>query len=439
MNGIVFGCAVPHPPVIVPAIGRGQEKGVAKTSEALGLLSELLDQSKPDTSIIISPHGRSFTNAMGILTANESEGGLQSWGVLGPQTHYANDLELVRLIEEESSRAGIPVVSLGEQHYELDHGVMVPLHFLGRALIGTPVIPVTFSYLTLEQHLAFGKAIQRASARSGKRVAVIASGDLSHRLIPSAPSGFDPLGKIFDEKLVSALERQDTRSILNLSPDLIERAGECGLRSFTILMGTLDGLVARARILSYEGPFGVGYLVAAFTVGEKPEPSYPAKLARQTVEMYVKTGKTPKIPSKLPDEMAEKAGVFVSLKKNGELRGCIGTFEPTTANVATEILQNAVSAAVHDPRFYPVEESELPEIEYSVDILTKPVVVKDISNLDAKRYGVIIESGMQKGLLLPDLEGVNTPEEQIEICRRKAGIGPQEPIRIYSFEVKRFR
>jgi AmmeMemoRadiSam system protein A/AmmeMemoRadiSam system protein B len=424
---------------LVPAIGHGQEKDISRTAEALRLLSEALEKAKPDTLIIISPHGRSFANAMGILTAPESIGDLHSWGVLDPPSRYANDLKLVKLLQDECEHSGIPIASLGERHYELDHGVMVPLFFLGPALVGAPVIPVTFSYLPLEQHLLFGKAIQRAAARSGKRVAVIASGDLSHRLIPSAPAGFDPLGKIFDEKLVTALEHQDSRSILGLSPELIERAGECGLRSFTILLGALDGLTARARILSYEGPFGVGYLVSSFVVGEKPEPSLPARLARQTVETYVTTGKPPLPPAKLTGDLATRAGVFVSLKKHGELRGCIGTFEPTTENVAVEIIRNAINAAVGDPRFNPVEADELPEIEYSVDVLTPPEAIDNVSSLDPRRYGVIVESGMQRGLLLPDLEGVDTVEEQIEICRRKAGIRPKAPIRLYRFEVKRYK
>ncbi len=161
------------------------------------------------------------------------------------------------------------------------------------------------------------------------------------------------------------------------------------------------------------------------------------ELARKAVERYVRDGKVFK-PRKLTAEMKSKAGVFVSIKKHGELRGCIGTFAPTRANIAGEIVANAISSATHDPRFMPVEASELDDLEYSVDVLTKPEPVRKIDQLDPRKYGVIVECGFRRGLLLPDLEGVDTVEEQIGICQAKAGISAGEPIRLYRFQVKRF-
>jgi AmmeMemoRadiSam system protein A len=161
------------------------------------------------------------------------------------------------------------------------------------------------------------------------------------------------------------------------------------------------------------------------------------RLARETVESYIGQKKIPK-PKDLTPEMKERAGVFVSLKKFGELRGCIGTFEPTRANVAEEIINNAISSATQDPRFSPVNAAELSHLSYSVDILTKPEPVEDKSQLDPKKYGIIVNSGGRKGLLLPDLERVNTVEQQIDICRLKAGISPHEPIKLYRFEVRRY-
>jgi hypothetical protein len=137
--------------------------------------------------------------------------------------------------------------------------------------------------------------------------------------------------------------------------------------------------------------------------------------------------------------MKERAGVFVSIHKHGELRGCIGTFEPTRANVAEEVMTNALNSATRDPRFPPVAASELDDLDYSVDVLTQPEPVKDASQLDPKKYGVIVESGFRRGLLLPDLEGVDSVEEQIAICRLKAGIPPREPVKLYRFQVRRFK
>ena len=162
------------------------------------------------------------------------------------------------------------------------------------------------------------------------------------------------------------------------------------------------------------------------------------KLAKETVGSYIREGKTPQ-PRELIPEMKQRAGVFVSIHKYGELRGCIGTFEPTKNNVAEEIIANAISSSTRDPRFPPVDTSELDDLEYSVDILSEPEPAKDTSHLDSKKYGVIVESGFRRGLLLPDLEGVDSVEEQISICRLKAGISAGEPINLYRFQVKRFR
>lgn len=162
------------------------------------------------------------------------------------------------------------------------------------------------------------------------------------------------------------------------------------------------------------------------------------KLAKEAVENYVRQRKMVK-PTELTPEMKERAGVFVSLKKHGELRGCIGTFEPTQANVAEEIVTNAISSATRDPRFLQVTSFELDDLEYSVDVLTKPERVKSKSALDPRRYGVIVECGYRRGLLLPDLEGVDTVDEQIYICRAKGGISDEEPVNLYRFEVKRHR
>ena len=170
----------------------------------------------------------------------------------------------------------------------------------------------------------------------------------------------------------------------------------------------------------------------------KDESAY-VKLARETIENYIKQGKIITPALDLPEEMInQKAGVFVSLKKIGDLRGCIGTFMPTQENIAREIIKNAISAAIDDPRFSPVNVSELEDLSISVDVLSAPEEVKDISQLDPRKYGVIVSSGYKKGLLLPDLEGVDTVEYQINIAKRKAGIYPDEKVKLYRFEVKRY-
>jgi len=162
------------------------------------------------------------------------------------------------------------------------------------------------------------------------------------------------------------------------------------------------------------------------------------RLAKRSVESYVKRGKVIQA-KRLTPEMKPKAGVFVSIHKGGELRGCIGTIEAQRNNVAEEIITNAISSAIRDPRFYPVTADELGELEYSVDVLSRPEPVKSRKQLNARRYGVIVERGGRRGLLLPDLEGVDSADYQIDICRQKAGIAPDEPVKLYRFEVERYK
>lgn len=163
------------------------------------------------------------------------------------------------------------------------------------------------------------------------------------------------------------------------------------------------------------------------------------KLAKEAVEHYIKTGKILEPPSSMPEEWKTRAGAFVSLKKNRQLRGCIGTIYPVTRNIAHEVIRNAIAAATEDPRFMPVTEDELPELTYSVDILSTPENVKDLNELDPKKFGIIVSSGSRKGVLLPDLEGVNTVAEQLSIALMKAGIREDEEYEVYKFTVKRLK
>ncbi len=256
---------------------------------------------------------------------------------------------------------------------------------------------------------------------------------------------------------MTLIESGDVEGLFNMDPVMVEEGGECGLRSIIIAMGTLDGYDLHPRVLSYEGPFGVGYGVAILEKGEpnsarllvdrllkrkhqrmqkvrQSEDPY-VRLARRSLESYIRTGRIIKPNDDLPKEMLDnKAGVFVSIKKDGQLRGCIGTIAATRKNIAEEIIYNAISAGVKDPRFIPVDESELEDLVYSVDVLKEPEPVRSIDELDTRRYGVIVRSGRRSGLLLPDLEGVDTPQQQIEIALRKAGIRSDESYTIERFE-----
>lgn len=161
-------------------------------------------------------------------------------------------------------------------------------------------------------------------------------------------------------------------------------------------------------------------------------------LARASLEYFLETGRVLPVPADLGEELQGRAGVFVSLKEQGQLRGCIGTFEPTRINIASEIIYNAISAGTEDPRFWPIELEELGQITISVDVLEAPEQIDSIDKLDPEKYGVIVKRGRRSGLLLPMLEGVDTVMEQIGIAREKAGIDAKEEIELYRFSVTRY-
>ncbi|MDW7651093.1 MAG: AmmeMemoRadiSam system protein A [Bacillota bacterium] len=454
MRTIVHAGIYPHPPIIIPEVG-GQDAGkAAATVAAMEELARRTKKSGADTLVLITPHGPVFQDAIALLASDRLEGSFNRFGFPDVEFQYHNDKHLLDAVEIEADRVGIRTAHIDKRsasaygvQAELDHGALVPLYYLQKAGVKLPMIHITIGLLQPRQLFTFGKAVQSALVRLKRRAAVIASGDMSHRLSEDAPAGFSPAGEEFDRKLIKLLENYDVNAILSMNASLLEDAGECGFRSLSICLGILDGQSVQPEVVSYEAPFGVGYLVADLTPGvirktsdvaAGAEESKPVRLARKTLETFVRTGEI--IPPPTDSPLAnERAGAFVSLKIDGQLRGCIGTIEPVRENLASEIIENAISAGMYDPRFRPVTKEELPKLEYSVDVLSEAEEVCGPHELDAKKYGVIVQSGNKRGLLLPDLEGVDTVAEQLSIALQKAGIAPHETYRIFRFYVERYR
>jgi AmmeMemoRadiSam system protein A len=459
MSFDVLGIIAPHPPIMVETVGGRDAAATDTSSAAMRSLHGLLRRFAPETIVIVSPHAPGFADTFTVTGADRVSGDLGRFGA--PQTALASkgDPDLADAIVAEAEAAGLAAV--GREDYPhldraLDHGVLVPMSFLDPD--GTyPLVVVSFTYLTAEDHLEFGRAIRRAAKAVGRRVALVASGDCSHRLTPDAPAGYAPRGRIFDEKLAELLSHSDWAGIADIDEELRDEAGECGWRSFLILGGFLEGSDATVRVLSYEGPWGVGYLTAAAAPaaelqglptytpahGEKhgrkgSDESAPVRLARATIEAFVRDGDAP-VPGPLLDPaLPERAGAFVSLHAKDDLRGCIGTITPSRTTLAEEIVRNAVCAAAEDPRFPPLRSEELDALEISVDVLHEPEPIETLDDLDPKVFGVIVSAGRRRGLLLPDLPGVDTAAQQVEIAMRKAGIAPGEPVSLERFKVDRY-
>ena len=457
---IIMACAMPHPPLAVPDVGRGQEKGIGKTMAALDEVAAKIAELAPETIVYITPHNVIYADYFHISPGKKAGGDFSRFGASGTRFETRYDEEFAREISRLAEQSGFPAGTMGETDAKLDHGVMVPMWFVNSRYRDYRSVRISQSGLNPSEHYALGQLIAEAAEALDRKTVVVASSDLSHKLKSDGPYGFSAQGPQFDEAATKALAEADFLALFKITEDLRESAAECGYNSLMVLAGCFDRLKVGARLLSYEGPFGVGYAVATFMPGEpdegrnildqfagialkdarerqSTEDSYRA-LARGSLEHRVRNGVELPFPDGLPDEMLElRAGVFVSIHKNGRLRGCVGTIAPTTQSIAAEIIQNAVSAGLSDTRFERITEAELPYLTYKVDVLSPSEPISGPEELDVKRYGVIVTSGYKRGLLLPNLDGIDTVDEQIAIARSKAGISDRERIRLERFEVVR--
>jgi AmmeMemoRadiSam system protein A/AmmeMemoRadiSam system protein B len=457
-SSIVFSGIAPHPPIMVPEVGHESIAAVHRSIEAMAELTKRLIASGAETVVLISPHAPLDPDAFVAYQGPDLYGDFANFRAPEATVHAPLDEELLNAIAREAEAESYEVVLRGR---DLDHGTAVPLYFLQRNGWTGRVVALGYSFLANEDHLRFGECVKRAAENVGRPVAFIASGDLSHRLKPEAPAGYNPTAHLFDEEVVDALRANSPDRIINIDQELRRIAGECGYRSMLVAFGVTSELPLSCEVLNYEAPFGVGYLVAQLT-NQKPSArqgndrqkdskteteldedngeALPA-LARRTVETFVLAGTQIKPPENPSGLLAERAACFVSIKtRDGDLRGCIGTIEPVRDTLAEELIANAINAATRDPRFLPVSASELPNLRYSVDILSASEPAK-LEELDPAVYGVIVEdeSGLRRGLLLPDIEGVDTASKQVEIASRKAGIPPGTPVKLSRFRAQRFR
>ena len=494
---------MPHPPIARPLVGRGEEQKIQATLDAYRTASRQIAADAPETIVIISPHNVFFRDAFFISPGETYSDSLVRFGASADRVSIPYDAELRDEILRLCDEKGIPTVSDSRYGGEPDHGSLIPLLFVNEVYTNYRVVRIAPSYLSDEMLLEMGSIIERAAAHLGRRMTLIASGDLSHKLLAEGPYGLDENGPVYDERIMRDMGAADFGALLDYPPEFLDRAAECGHRSFCIMAGALDGLRVRPEMLSHEGTFGVGYGIVLYhmedsaddagSIGSAATGSGNAgvsagkqgisggcdlarkfldrwfekknaelakaraaedpwvRLARATVERYVRDHHVltqaealqavPEInadPAASSAMLGQQAGTFVSIHKEGQLRGCIGTIAATKKNILQEIIGNGVSAAARDPRFTPIRPEELPLLEITVDVLGDAEEISGPEELDVKRYGVIVEKGGRRGLLLPNLDGVDTVADQIRIAKQKAGIPEHERrVRLQRFEVVR--
>ncbi|MDX9871254.1 MAG: AmmeMemoRadiSam system protein A [Clostridia bacterium] len=458
---------LPHPPLIIPEVGGDEAGMIAATQKAMTSLAAEIKTVNPDVLVLITPHGPVFSDAVTITAAETLRGDMAQFGAPQIKLEFSLDLEAAGRVRDFSKDTPVPVALLDKPTRSrfncsdrLDHGLFVPLYFVSRAGWQGKILPVNMAFLPYEELYDFGGILRAALDDLGRRWVLLASGDMSHCLLPGAPAPYSPKGAEFDHIIRQAVASGDVPKILSLEKDFIEEAAECGLRPLVMALGALEGYEIAASELSYEGPFGVGYFTARLQPGkidpsrafsrefyrrrqEKMEKrrtaeSLPVRLARESIAYFLTKGQILDLPAEYVDLQTGGAGVFVSLKKQGNLRGCIGTVEATQKNLGLEIIHNAVSAACRDPRFEPLQLEELQEAEISVDVLEAPEDITGIAELDPRIYGVIVKKGSRQGLLLPNLEGIHDAAEQVEIAKQKAGLRREDNVTLSRFKVTRY-
>lgn len=432
----IWSALMPHPPVLINDIGRGRENEAAKTLDGIRQMTSSL--KKPDLLLVLSPHQPYAYGAVFVNTASSFHGSFARFGAPNVRIDTVSSSADVKTLCGHLSKFNIEIYTESFEDLTKDQGSMVPLSFLKEAWRELPDV-IIVSPIGLSQEKAFDMGKALAKFQSDKTFALLASGDLSHRLTPDAPAGYEPESSfLFEAAVEKALKENSPDSINELDEEIIVRAGECGLRSVMAMLGLISGY--DIKVFSHEWPFGVGYCTALCEI-MKQQPA-PVKLARETVKRLLENHPLPEDGNEIVSSAlwAERKACFVSIKtKDGNLRGCIGTLLPIQESLDKEIISNSVSASTHDPRFPPMTKSELNNAVFSVDVLSEPEKIESITQLNPQIYGVIVSKGYRHGVLLPDLEGVDTAEQQVQIAAMKAGLYDIDGIKLERFTVTRYK
>ena len=452
---VIVAALMPHAPVLVPAVGGKRGNRAIASVSAMIEAARRIVRAGPETVVLISPHTPRRRTAFALWAGERISGSLAQFGAPAAAVDLPADEPLAAAVAEEAGLRGLDVWWLRDA--ELDHGAVVPLWHLADAGWRGPTVVIGLNYPGEPGLVELGGAIVGAARRTGWRVAVVASGDMSHCLQSGAPAGFHPRAKEFDGAFIECLRAGDYRKLPDFDHELRDLAAEDVVDSTLVAASAVNWNAAGHEVLSYEGPFGVGYGVAILyqsppegapagtheTGAHESDVTEPGKalpqIARRSVEAAFR-GDAEKPAIAAEGILGERHGVFVTIRGlRRKLRGCVGTMKPHFANTAEETWHVARDAAFLDGRFAPVGAHELKHLRFEVSVLFPLEEVTSTAELDPRLYGVVLTTeDNRRGLLLPDVKGIKTVEQQLATARLKGGIDESEPVRIQRFTVKKF-
>jgi AmmeMemoRadiSam system protein A len=438
---VALAVLMPHAPVLVEPVGGRRIREVAGTVAAMQRVARRVVETKPDAVVVISPHSPRRSGAFGIWTGPLLEGSFDQFGAPEAIVTLPDAQELSDEIAAQIKARKLATWEIAPR--PLDHGALVPLWFLGEAGWKGPTVVISLNYPHEGGLFELGDAITQAARQRHERVAVVASGDMSHALQPGAPCGFHPRAKDFDHQFIDLLRAGRIRETGELDPDLQELASEDVVDSTLIAGAAARWRTDGHEVLSYEGPFGVGYGVAvlfdANQLGKDGTGESLPRLARESVESSFLSRNTAPTSDK-NSYLARQHGVFVTLhRRSGELRGCVGTLLPKWRDVLEETWHMAREAAFNDGRFPPLKEHELAEVIFEVSVIHDLEPVDSLDDLDPARYGVLLTTpDGRRAALLPGIPEIKSVDEQLRIARQKGRIGEDESVRIQRFLADHF-
>ncbi len=454
---IVAGIFMPHPTSIIPEVGGDAAlKGI---EEEMTELSHYIASKKPDTLVVISAHAEGYRDYFQVFDGEVGIGSLASFGAHEVNFRLLYDKEFVRLLSAEASSVNFPAGTTGDRGSFLDYGTMVPLYFVQKAYSNFRLVRIGVSSLSLLDHYRLGKLIRSVSEKLRRKVIVIASGELSHHLSREGYFGYSEDGAKYEETACKILKTGNFLQLLTQNRFVLANAGECGNRSLCIMAGALDAQRLKVSHFLHVEHDGIGYATALYEVlgadaSRSFEQLYLSKeayevvseiahahpftqLARKAIQVYVSEKARIAIPEET-EFLSPAKPVFVTLKLHGSLHGCIGAIKPAQKNLGAEIIENAISTA-KDPRFPSLTRDDFPYLSVSVDILGALQRVHSIYKLDPKRYGLYLQCDKRHAFILPNQEGIETIEEQLEAAKRKAGVEYDDPLTLYRVPVTHYR
>jgi AmmeMemoRadiSam system protein A len=444
-----------HAPIVIPAIGAERARDCERTTRAMRAVAGRIVGHHPDVLVLVSPHTPRQGGLFGVVEARRIAGSFARFGFPHLAVRLPGAPDAAHTVRKSAAQRGVECWTPPAD--DLDHGALVPLHFLVEMGWKGATLVLALPYQDGESETAMGEALRAAADAAGERWAIVASGDMSHRLRPGAPAGFDPRAREFDAAFAASVESGDYRAACSPDPWLREIAAEDVVQSAQVAAAATGFRSDGHALFAYEGPFGVGYCESLlFTDGSdgaapddiaiasaEPSPAVPdaepppavlPEIAREAIRAH-RLGQPLVLPHLKPPWEAARA-VFVTLRSRaGELRGCIGRTEPSLETLAEEIADCAVSSANRDPRCERVTLTEIDHLRIEVSVLSSPTPISSRAELDPRRYGVVVTLGHRRGVLLPDVEGVDSVAAQLRIAADKAGLRDDDPYTVERFEV----